>query len=121
MSKLCEHLFIIIFMRYTRKSKYIPTVTNCVNFSEWLLFSAEGNSSMAFHTKFLRSTRQVLPEKFWTKRQKITLLVVVYEEYNSKFYVAPTFRVLLENCHQLDLDTCVRRLVTKNGEFEGCQ
>ena len=39
----------------------------------------------------------------------------------SKFYVAPTFRPLLENCHRLDLDTCVRRLVTKNCEFEGRQ
>ena len=45
--------------------------------------------------------------------------VVVYEECYSNFYVAPTFRALLENCHRLDLDTCARRLVTKNGEFEG--
>ena len=40
-----------------------------------------------------------------------------YEESYSKFYVAPTFRALLEICHRLDLNTCVRRLVTKNGEF----
>ena len=51
----------------------------------------------------------------------MALLVAVYEERYSKFYVAPTFRALLENCHRLDLDTCVRRLVTKNGEFEGRQ
>ena len=51
----------------------------------------------------------------------MALLVAVYEEWYSKFYVAPTFRALLENCHRLDLDTCVRRLVTKNGEFEGHQ
>ena len=38
-----------------------------------------------------------------------------------KFYVAPTFQALLENCHQFDLDACVRRLVAKNGEFEGRQ
>ena len=31
----------------------------CVNFSELLVFSVEDNSSMAFHTKFLRSTHQV--------------------------------------------------------------
>ena len=43
----------------------------------------------------------------------MALLVVVYEERYSKFYVAPTFRALLENCHQLDLDTRVRRLVIK--------
>ena len=47
--------------------------------------------------------------------------VVVYEECYSKFYVAPTFRALLENCHRLDLDTCARRLVTENGEFEDRQ
>ena len=92
-----------------------------MNFSERLLFSAEGNSSVAFRTKFLKSTRQVLPKRFWTNRQKIAVLVVVYEECNSKFYVAPTFQTLLENCHRLDLDTFVRRLVTKNGEFEGRQ
>ena len=51
----------------------------------------------------------------------MALSVVVYEEYYSKFYVAPTFRALLENCHRLDLDTCARRLVTENGEFEGRQ
>ena len=28
MNKLCARLFIIIFMMYTRKSEYIPTVTN---------------------------------------------------------------------------------------------
>ena len=28
MNKLCTGLFIIIFMRYTRKSEYIPTVSN---------------------------------------------------------------------------------------------
>ena len=49
---------------YNLNSEYIPTVTNfCVNFSELLLFSAEDNSSTAFRTKFLRSTRQVLPKK----------------------------------------------------------
>ena len=37
----------------------------CVNFSELLLFSAEDNSSTAFRTKFLRSTRQVLPNRSW--------------------------------------------------------
>ena len=51
----------------------------------------------------------------------MALLVAVYEERYSKFYVAPTFRALFENCHRLDLDTCVRRLVTKNGEFESRQ
>ena len=40
----------------------------------------------------------------------MALLVVVYEEC---YYVALTFRALLENCHLLDLDTCVWRLVTK--------
>ena len=39
-------------------------------------------------------------------------MVVGYEECYSKFYVAPTFRALLENCYRFDLDTCVRRLVT---------
>ena len=78
-------------------------------------------SPNTFHTKFLRSTRRVLPKMFWTNRQKMAVLVVVYEEQYSKFYVAPTFRTLLENCHRLDLDTYVRRLVTKNGEFEGRQ
>ena len=47
----------------------------------------------------------------------MALLVVVYKEHYSKFYVALTFRAVLENCHRLDLDTCVRRPVTKNGEF----
>ena len=28
MNKLCVRLFIIIFMIYTRKSEYIPTITN---------------------------------------------------------------------------------------------
>ena len=51
----------------------------------------------------------------------MALLVVGYEECSSKFYVAPTFRALLENCHQLDVDTCVRIAVTKNGEFEDPQ
>ena len=31
MNKLCACLFIIIFMIYTRKSEYIPTVTNFVS------------------------------------------------------------------------------------------
>jgi len=30
----------------------------------------EDNSSMAFRTKFLRSTHQVLPQKCWTNSQK---------------------------------------------------
>ena len=51
----------------------------------------------------------------------MALLVVGYEEFYTRFYVVPTFQALLENCHQLNLDTCVRRLVTKNGEFEGPQ
>ena len=51
----------------------------------------------------------------------MALLVAVYEEWYSKFYVPPTFPALLENCYQLNLGTCVRRLVTKNGEFEGRQ
>ena len=46
-------------------------------------------------------------------------VVVGYEECYSKFCVAPKFQALLENCHQVDLDTCVRRLVAKNGDFEG--
>ena len=29
--------------------------------------------------------------------------------------------MLLENYHRLDLDVCVRRLVTKNGEFESSE
>ena len=45
--------------------------------------------------------------------KKMALLVVVYEEQYSKFYVAPIFRALLENCHRLDLDTCVRRQVNQ--------
>ena len=53
----------------------------------------------------MRSTRQVLSKKFWTNRQKMALLLVGYEECYSKFYVAATFRALLENCHRLDLDT----------------
>ena len=32
----------------------------------------------------------------------MAVLVVVYEEYYSKFNVVPTFRALLENCHRLD-------------------
>ena len=51
----------------------------------------------------------------------MALLVAVYKEWYSKLYVAPTFQAQLENCHRLDLDTCVRRLVTKNSEFEGRQ
>ena len=51
----------------------------------------------------------------------MALLVVGYEECYSKFYVVPTFQALHGNCHGLDLDTSVRRLVTKNGEFEGPQ
>ena len=43
----------------------------------------------------------------------MALLVAVYKKRYSNFYVAPTFRALLENCHRLDLDTRVRRLVTK--------
>ena len=62
MNKLCARLFIIIFIDVYRESEYIPIVTN--NFSELLLFSAENNSSTAFRTKFLRSTRRVLPKKF---------------------------------------------------------
>ena len=58
-------------------------------------------------------------KKVLDKLSKNGFVVVGYEECYSKFYVAPTFRALLENCHQLDLDTCVRRLVTKNSEFEG--
>ena len=81
----------------------------------------EDNSSTAFRTKFSRSTHQVLPKKVWTNRQKMAFSVVVYEECYSKFDVAPTFRVLLENCHRVDLDTCARRLVTENGEFEDRQ
>ena len=38
----------------------------------------------------------------------MALLVAVYEERYSKFYVAPTFLALLESCHRLDLDTCVQ-------------
>jgi len=41
----------------------------------------------------------------------MALLVTVYDEWYSKFYVAPTFRALHENCHRPDLDTHVRRLV----------
>ena len=52
-------------------------------------------------------------KKVLDKLSKMALLVVVYEECYSKFYTAPTFRALLENCHQLNLDTHVRRLVTK--------
>ena len=51
----------------------------------------------------------------------MALLVAVYEEWYSKFYVAPTFRALFENCHRLNLDIYIRRLVMKNGEFEGHQ
>ena len=47
----------------------------------------------------------------------MALLVVVFEECYSKFYVAPTFRALLENCDQIDLDTHVRRLVQKTMSF----
>ena len=42
----------------------------CINFSELLLFSAEDNSSTAFRTKFLRSTRQVLLKKVLDKPSK---------------------------------------------------
>ena len=44
-----------------------------------------------------------------------------YKECYLKFYVVPTFQLLLKNCHQLDLHTCVRRLATKSGEFEDPQ
>ena len=98
-----------------RNSEYIPTVTT---FMSILANCFYFNTSMALRTKFVRSTHQVLPKKLWTNHQKITLFVVGYEEFYSKFYVASTFRALPEDCHRLDLDTCVRKLVTKNGEFE---
>ena len=81
----------------------------------------EDNSSTAFRTKFLRLTRQGFSKNVLNKPSRNGFVVMGYEECCSKFYVAPTFQVLLENCHRLDLDTCVRRLVTKNGEFEGPQ
>ena len=109
-------------MTYTRKSECIPTVTNFASIlANYFYFLRKITAQRAFRTKFSRSTRQVLPKKFWTNRQKMAFSVVVYEECYSKFYVAPTFRALLENCNRLDLDTCARRLVTENGEFEGCQ
>ena len=121
MNKLCARLFIIIFMMRTRKYEYITTVTNFA-------------SILANYFYFLRKITALRPsvlnfqgrlvnfdKNFWTNRPKMALSVVVYEECYSKFYVAPTFRVLLENCHRLDLDTCARRLVTENGEFEGRQ
>ena len=120
MNKLCARLSVIIFMTYTAKSECIPTVTNFASILANYFYFLR-NSSTAFRTKFSMSTRQVLPKKFWTNRKKMAFSVVVYEECYSKFYVAPTFRALLENCHRLDLDTCARRLVTENGEFEGRQ
>ena len=74
---------------------------------------------MTFHTKKFEVDTSRFAQKVGTFRQKMALLVVSYEECYSKFFVAPTFRALLENCLRLDLNTCVRRLVTKNGEFEG--
>ena len=38
MNKLCTRLFIIIFIDVYRKSEYILTVTNCINFSELFYF-----------------------------------------------------------------------------------
>ena len=77
---------------------------------------------MAFRTKCLRSTRQVLPKKLdLDKLSKSGFVGRGLRRMLLKILCASTFRVLLEDYHQLDLDTCVRRLVTKNGEFEGCQ
>ena len=77
---------------------------------------------MAFRTKCLRSTRQVLPKKLdLDKLSKSGFVGRGLRRMLLKILCAPTFRVLLEDYHQLDLDTCVRRLVTKNGEFEGHQ
>ena len=122
MNKLCARLFIIIFMTYTRKSECIPTVTNFASIlANYFYFLWKITAQWPSVLNFRGRLGKFLPKKFWTNRQKMAFSVVVYEECYSKFYVAPTFQALLENCHRLDLDTCARRLVTENGEFEGHQ
>ena len=122
MNKLCARLFIIIFMRYIHKYEYIPTITNFVStLANCFYFLWKVTALQASILNFWGRLVKFCQKKFWTNCQKMAVLVMVCEECYSKFYVAPTFRALLENCHRLDLDTCVRRLVTKNGEFEGRQ
>ena len=107
---------------YTRKYECIPTVTNFVSIlANYFYFLRKITAQQPSVLNFQGRLVKFLPRKFWTNRQKMAFSVVVYEECYSKFYVAPTFRALLENCYQLDLDTCARRLVTENGEFEGRQ
>ena len=61
----------------------------------------------AFRTKLPKETAS-----------KTYLLVMVYKECYSKLYVVPRFRVVLEQCHWIDLDICTKRLVVENGEFD---
>ena len=119
MNKLCAATCIHDVYTY-HKSEYIPTDTNFASILvNCLYFLRKITALQASELNF--RTSQVLPRKFWTNHEKMALLVMGYEECYSKFYVTPTFQALLENCHRVDLDTCVRRLVTKNGEFEDPQ
>ena len=120
MNKLWGRLFIIIFIDVYRQSKYIPTVTNFASIlANCFYFLRKVNTSTSFHTKFLRSTRQVLPKKLWTNSQKTALLVAVYEERYSNFMQRPHFERCLKIAIDSTLNACVRRLVAKNGEFKG--
>ena len=82
MNKLCELIHNYIHEVY-RKSEYIPIVTNFV--SILALFSVEDNSSTTFCSKFLRSTCQVLPKKFWTNGQKKLCWLWVTKKATQKF------------------------------------
>ena len=81
-----------------RKSEYIPTVTNFASilangFYFLRKITALRPSVLNFCGRLIEFAKKVL------NRQKMALLVAVYEERYSKFYVGPTFRALLENCH----------------------
>ena len=85
-------------------SKYIPTVTNFASIVvNCFLFSAEDNSSMAFRSKF------------WIEVYSSSFAKKVLNKSSKDGFVGHGLQ------RMLFLDTCVRRLETKNGEFEGSQ
>ena len=102
---------IIIFMVHTSQQGHVVlTVTNfCINFSEVLLYSVENNTSTDFCTKFLRSTRQLLPKKVENNCEKWLRLSWLMKNVTPNFYVLPRFRLVLEIWYQLDLGTCAKR------------